>query len=105
VDLVFDCRFLPNPHWVPALRSLSGLDAAVRDYVLGNKEAEELLDRLDDLFALLLPAYVREGKSYLSIAIGCTGGRHRSVVLAEQIAERLRQHGYAPAVRHRDIER
>jgi len=104
VDLVFDCRFLPNPHWVPALRPLSGLDAEVRDYVLDNEETQELLSRLDDLFALLLPAYVREGKSYLSIAIGCTGGRHRSVVLAEEIAERIRRRGYAPVVHHRDID-
>ncbi|MGD0943463.1 MAG: RNase adapter RapZ [Acidimicrobiales bacterium] len=105
VDLVFDCRFLPNPHWVPALRNLSGLDAPVRDYVLDNEEATELLKRLDDLFALLLPAYVREGKSYLSIAIGCTGGRHRSVVLAEEIAERIGRRGYTPVVHHRDIDR
>ncbi|MGO9962686.1 MAG: RNase adapter RapZ [Acidimicrobiales bacterium] len=104
VDLVFDCRFLPNPHWVPALRPLSGLDAEVRDYVLDNEETQELLRRLDDLFALLLPAYVREGKSYLSIAIGCTGGRHRSVVLAEEIAARIRQRGYTPVVHHRDID-
>jgi len=105
VDLVFDCRFLPNPHWVPGLRSLSGLDSQVRDYVLDNEETTELLGRLDDLFALLLPSYVREGKSYLSIAIGCTGGRHRSVVLADEIAERIRRRGYAPVVHHRDIDR
>ena len=105
VDLVFDCRFLPNPHWVPALRHLSGLDADVREYVLGNDETTELLARLDDLFGLLLPAYVREGKSYLSIAIGCTGGRHRSVALAEEIAARIRERGYEPVVHHRDIER
>jgi UPF0042 nucleotide-binding protein len=105
VDLVFDCRFLPNPHWVPSLRTLSGLDAAVRDYVLDNEETTELLSRLDDLFELLLPAYVREGKSYLSIAIGCTGGRHRSVVLADEIAERIRKRGYEPVVHHRDIDR
>ena len=105
VDLVFDCRFLPNPHWVPGLRSLSGLDSQVRDYVLDNEETTELLGRLDDLFACLLPAYVREGKSYLSIAIGCTGGRHRSVVLADEIAERIRRRGYAPVVHHRDIDR
>ena len=105
VDLVFDCRFLPNPHWVPTLRSLSGLETPVRQYVLENEEARELLARLDDLFALLLPAYVREGKSYLSIAIGCTGGRHRSVVLAEEIAQQLRDRGYNPVVHHRDIDR
>jgi len=105
VDLVFDCRFLPNPHWVPGLRTLSGLDEQVRAYVLENEETTALLSRLDDLFALLLPAYVREGKSYLSIAIGCTGGRHRSVVLADEIAERIRRRGYAPVVHHRDIDR
>ena len=105
VDLVFDCRFLPNPHWVPELRALSGLDQKVRDYVLDNHETTELLNRLDDLFALLLPAYAREGKSYLSIAIGCTGGRHRSVVLADEIAEQIRKRGYDPVVHHRDIER
>jgi UPF0042 nucleotide-binding protein len=105
VDLVFDCRFLPNPHWVPALRSLSGLDSEVREYVLDNKETKELLQHLDGLFDLLLPAYVREGKSYLSIAIGCTGGRHRSVVLAEEIAASIRRRGYEPVVHHRDIER
>lgn len=105
VDLVFDCRFLPNPHWVPALRGLSGLDGPVRDYVLNNEESKELLGRLDDLFGLLLPAYAREGKSYLSIAIGCTGGRHRSVVLAEEIAALIRGHGFEPVVYHRDIER
>jgi len=105
VDLVFDCRFLPNPHWVPELRTLTGLEPQVRDFVLQNEETKDLLSRLDDLFALLLPAYVREGKSYLSIAIGCTGGRHRSVVLAEEIAARIRQLGYAPVVHHRDIER
>jgi UPF0042 nucleotide-binding protein len=105
VDLVFDCRFLPNPHWVPTLRSLSGLDSAVREYVLDNDETKELLKHLDGLFDLLLPAYVREGKSYLSIAIGCTGGRHRSVVLAEEIATHIRERGYEPVVHHRDIDR
>ncbi len=105
VDLVFDCRFLPNPHWVPELRTLTGLDAPVRDYVLEQEETKELLSRLDDLFGLLLPAYVREGKSYLSIAIGCTGGHHRSVVLAEEIADRIRQQGYELVVHHRDIGR
>ena len=105
VDLVFDCRFLPNPHWVPTLRSLSGLDSAVREYVLDNDETKELLKHLDGLFDLLLPAYVREGKSYLSIAIGCTGGRHRAVVLAEEIATHIRERGYEPVVHHRDIDR
>jgi len=105
VDLVFDCRFLPNPHWVPELRPLTGLDEPVRDFVMSIPETKALLERLDSLFDLLLPAYAREGKSYLSVAIGCTGGRHRSVVLAEQLAEMMRKHGYAPTVHHRDLAR
>ena len=105
VDVVLDCRFLPNPHWVDELRSLTGLDQAVRDYVLSRPEATELLDRLDDLFSFLLPAYAREGKSYLSIAIGCTGGQHRSVVIAEELAKRIASHGFRPSVHHRDIDR
>jgi UPF0042 nucleotide-binding protein len=105
VDNLFDCRFLPNPHWIDELRPFTGLDAPVRDYVLGQPEAGELLDRLDGLFEFLLPAYVKEGKSYLTIAIGCTGGQHRSVTLAEALAARLRAKGYAPVVHHRDIDR
>ena len=105
VDLVFDCRFLPNPHWVDELRPLTGLDAPVRDYVLAQRGTREFLDELDRLFGLLLPGYEREGKAYLSIAFGCTGGRHRSVVIAEQLAERLRRHGHRTAVHHRDVER
>ena len=84
VDLVFDCRFLPNPHWVDELRPLTGLDADVREYVLSRPRTEAFLDELDSLFALLLPGYEREGKAYLSIGVGCTGGRHRSVVIAER---------------------
>ncbi len=105
VDLVFDCRFLPNPHWVEPLRELTGLDAEVREYVLSSPEAEGFLGRLDDLLAFLLPAYAREGKSYLSIAIGCTGGRHRSVAIAEELARRIGGHGFTPTVHHRDIGR
>jgi len=105
VDLVFDCRFLPNPHWVPELRPMTGLDDKVREYVLSVPESGELLRHLDGLFELLLPAYAREGKSYLSVAIGCTGGHHRSVVLAEEIGELLRRHGYEASVHHRDINR
>ncbi len=103
VDLVFDCRFLPNPHWVEALRPLTGLDGPVRDYVAGQPETPEFLARLDDLLALLLPAYVKEGKSYLSIAVGCTGGRHRSVYIAEELAKLLHQRNFRPMVSHRDI--
>jgi UPF0042 nucleotide-binding protein len=105
VDLVFDCRFLPNPHWVDELRPLTGRDAPVRDYVLAQRGTREFLDELDRLFGLLLPGYEREGKAYLSIAFGCTGGRHRSVVIAEQIAERLHRQGRRAAVHHRDVDR
>ncbi len=105
VDLVLDCRFLPNPHWVDELRPLTGLDPPVRDYVLDQPEAKEFLDKLDDLLELLLPAYVKEGKSYLSIAVGCTGGNHRSVVIADQLAGLLQKRGFSPTVSHRDIEK
>ncbi|HEY1465702.1 MAG TPA: RNase adapter RapZ [Acidimicrobiales bacterium] len=105
VDLMFDCRFLPNPYWVESLRPLSGLDQPVRDYVLGRRETTEFLDKLDDMLAMLIPAYVREGKSYLTVAMGCTGGRHRSVALAEELALRLNKHGIATSVFHRDVER
>jgi RNase adapter protein RapZ len=105
VDIVFDCRFLPNPFWVEELRPYSGLDAPVRDYVLCQQESVAFLEKVDDLLTSILPAFVREGKSYLTVAIGCTGGRHRSVALAEALAERLRQNEYAVSVFHRDIER
>jgi UPF0042 nucleotide-binding protein len=105
VDIVVDCRFLPNPHWVDELRPLSGLDAPVRDYVMAQPETEEFIQRLDDLFALVLPAFVREGKSYLTVAFGCTGGRHRSVAIAEAVGRRLAAHGHQPNVVHRDIDR
>ncbi|MGI8661755.1 MAG: RNase adapter RapZ [Acidimicrobiales bacterium] len=105
VDLVFDCRFLPNPHWVDELRPQTGLDAPVRDYVLSQPVARAFIDQLAGLFDLVLPAYVSEGKSYLRIAIGCTGGRHRSVVMAEEVARLLRDHGLDPTVAHRDVER
>jgi RNase adapter protein RapZ len=105
VDLVFDCRFLPNPHWIEDLRPLDGRDPAVRDYVLGQPDTQAFLDELGRLFELTLPAFEREGKSYLSIAIGCTGGRHRSVAVAEALGDLLRGLGSAPTVRHRDVER
>ena len=105
VDLMFDCRFLPNPYWDESLRPHSGLEEPVRDYVLSRPETAEFLDKLDGLLATLVPAYIREGKSYLTVAMGCTGGRHRSVVLAEELASRLDAHGMASTVFHRDIER
>lgn len=105
VDMVFDCRFLPNPHWVESLRPLSGLDEPVREYVLNLDDTSEFLTRLDGLMELLLPAFEREGKAYLSIGIGCTGGRHRSVALAEVVAERLVDEGFPAKVHHRDLDR
>jgi RNase adapter protein RapZ len=105
VDNVLDVRFLPNPYWVEEMRPLTGLDEPVRRYVLGQPEAKEFLERADYLLKFLVPAYVKEGKSYLTIAIGCTGGRHRSVVLVEEVADRLRKMGYNPSTIHRDVER
>jgi len=105
VDLMFDCRFLPNPYWEEDLRPLSGLDIPVRDYVLGRAETTGFLDRLVEMLGMLLPAYRREGKSYLTIAMGCTGGRHRSVALAEELARRLEEQSFGTAVFHRDIDR
>jgi len=105
VDLVFDCRFLPNPHWVDELRPLSGLDASVIEYVMAQAPTRDYLAELDRLLALTMPGYEQEGKAYLSIVVGCTGGRHRSVVMADQLAKLLGDRGYRTVVRHRDIER
>jgi RNase adapter protein RapZ len=105
VDLVFDCRFLPNPHWVDELRPLTGEDRRVQEYVLNQPKTRDFLDELDGLLELTLPGYEHEGKAYLSIGVGCTGGRHRSVVVADQLAERLRRHGYPASVHHRDVGR
>ena len=105
VDLVFDCRFLPNPHWVESLRELPGTDPAVRDYVLAQPEAGPFLEELGRLLQLLLPAFAREGKSYLSIGLGCTGGRHRSVVIAAELAPLIAGLGFPARVHHRDLER
>jgi UPF0042 nucleotide-binding protein len=104
-DLVFDCRFLPNPHWVDELRPLTGLAEPVRDYVLSQPAAVEFLGHLEAMMGQLLPAYVAEGKAYLTIAFGCTGGRHRSVAIAEEVARRLKRKGVSPGVLHRDAEK
>ena len=104
-DLVLDCRFLPNPHWVDELRPLSGLDVPVREHVLDSDLAQGFLSRLEDLLDLLLPAFVGEGRSYLTLAFGCTGGRHRSVTIAEAVAGYLRERGQDPLVTHRDVDR
>ena len=105
VDIVLDCRFLPNPHWVEALRPLTGEDEKVVEYVLDQPGTGEFLEELDRLFDLLLPGYEQEGKAYLSIGVGCTGGRHRSVVIADQLATRLERAGYPASVHHRDVGR
>jgi len=105
VDLMFDCRFLPNPYWDESLRSHSGLEPEVRAYVLDRPETKAFLDKLDDLLTMLIPAYMKEGKSYLTVAMGCTGGRHRSVVLAEELSRRLDAHGLPTTVFHRDVDR
>ena len=103
VDIVIDCRFLPNPHWIEDLRPLCGLDAPVAQYVMAQPVTAEFLARLEALLELLLPRYVEEGKSYLSVAFGCTGGRHRSVAVAEHFAGVLRGLGHEPAILHRDM--
>ena len=110
-DVVLDCRFLPNPHWVPELRPLTGQDPEVRDHVLAQVGAADFLDRAEELLRLLFEGYEREGKHYALLAIGCTGGKHRSVAMSEQLAARLAQaaDGSAPhvdvAVVHRDLGR
>jgi UPF0042 nucleotide-binding protein len=105
VDIVLDCRFLPNPFWEERLRALTGLDAPVRTFVLGQPEAGPFLDRVEELLALLIPAFEKEGKSYLTIALGCTGGQHRSVTVVEELAARLRARGVELRVQHRDLPR
>ncbi|HKT14845.1 MAG TPA: RNase adapter RapZ [Allosphingosinicella sp.] len=102
-DIVLDVRFLRNPHWDLDLRPLTGLDAAVAAYVAADEGYEEALERIETLLIGLLPRYRAEGKSYVSIAFGCTGGRHRSVHVAERVAQRLRAAGFSPTVEHRDL--
>jgi UPF0042 nucleotide-binding protein len=104
-DMVLDVRFLPNPHWVPELRPQTGRDAPVRDYVLAQKDTARYMERLRELLEAALPGFVKEGKQYLTVAIGCTGGRHRSVVLALELADWLRSNGFGVHVDHRDVDR
>lgn len=105
-DLVFDVRFLKNPYFEPELRALSGLDERVSSFVLTQPEAQQLVDKLADLLGFAVPRYEREGKAYLTIAVGCTGGRHRSVALAQELGARLVERTGAPVgVSHRDIDR
>lgn len=105
VDLMFDVRFLPNPHWVPELRDLTGQDPAVRDYVFSHEEAGVFLAKVTDMLDYLIPHYQAEGKSYLTIGVGCTGGKHRSVALAHAIGAHLSDGGVATVVNHRDMPR
>ena len=107
VDTLLDVRFLPNPHYDPKLRPLTGHDAPVRDAVLGSEDCQEFLDKTSELFSFLIPRYAAEGKTYFTIGVGCTGGRHRSVAITEELAQRLRHDdtGIDLFVRHRDAER
>ncbi len=104
-DLVFDARFLANPYWDPKLRALSGLDQPVADYVRADPDYQAFFERVTGLLLPLLPRFLQEGKSYLTIAVGCTGGRHRSVFVAEELANFLALHDYVVGVGHRDLER
>ncbi len=104
-DLVLDVRFLPNPHWVDELRPLPGTDPKVQDYIMSRRATTDFLQRFGEMFDVLVPGYLSEGKRYLTVAIGCTGGRHRSVVVADRTAELLGEHGLPVRVEHRDVER
>ncbi|ASU84588.1 RNase adapter RapZ [Nocardiopsis gilva YIM 90087] len=104
-DLVLDCRFLPNPHWIPELRPMNGRDTPVREYVLAQDGAKEMLDAYTEVLRLILAGYQREGKHYMTFAVGCTGGKHRSVAMAERFGERLREQGIEVHVVHRDLGR
>jgi RNase adapter protein RapZ len=104
-DLVVDMRFLPNPHWVPELRPHTGLEAAVRDYVVNHPDAGPFLDRYEELLKTLVAGYLREGKRYVTVAVGCTGGKHRSVAMSEALAGRMRANDIPTLVTHRDLGR
>nr|MDQ3308453.1 RNase adapter RapZ [Actinomycetota bacterium] len=104
-DMVVDMRFLPNPHWVPELRPRSGLDDDVRDYVLAQPTAETFLDRLDALLETVISGFLDQRKQYLTLAVGCTGGKHRSVAMSEAVAARMRERGVETNVVHRDLGR
>ena len=104
-DLVFDVRFMPNPFYIPELRDKTGMDSPVRDYVFSFDQTHEFLNRLEELFRFLLPQYSEEGKTMLVVAVGCTGGRHRSVAIARALAERIERLGYPTGENHRDMTR
>ncbi|MBO4674672.1 MAG: RNase adaptor protein RapZ, partial [Elusimicrobiaceae bacterium] len=103
-DIVMDVRFLPNPYYIADLKEKTGLDKPVQDYIMSFAETKEFVDKFTDLIQYLIPKYIQEGKSYLTIAMGCTGGRHRSVFMAHEIARRLNKMGLNASEFHRDIE-
>lgn len=105
IDMMFDCRFLANPHWVDGLRPFDGRDPQVRDFVMSDPRYAEYFQRVRDLILFALPAQVEEGKSHLAIGFGCTGGQHRSVTIAENMADALAQAGWQVSIRHRELER
>jgi len=105
MDMVFDCRFLNNPYWVPDLRPLNGRDAPVAEHVQSDPRFAPFFEKVVDLTELLLPAYIEEGKAHLAIAFGCTGGQHRSVAVAEKLGQTLGKHGWQVSIRHREQER
>lgn len=105
VDVMFDCRFLANPHWEPGLRPLDGRDSAVQEYVMADPRFAEFFRRVQDLVLFTLPAHLAEGKAHLAIGFGCTGGQHRSVTLAEKMADALAKAGWQVSIRHRELER
>ena len=102
-DNVFDLRFLRNPYWEDSLRNLTGLEEAVGDYIARDPAYADAVSRIEELLLVLLPRYGEEGKCYVTVAFGCTGGRHRSVHVAERVASRLREAGFSPTVEHRDL--
>ena len=105
LELLFDVRHLPNPHFIPALKRLSGHDRRVVKYLRDDEEVKETLRRFTDLLSYLLPLYKREGKSYVTVGIGCTGGRHRSVMIANELARGLRRQGFDARASHRDVRK
>ena len=104
-DLVFDVRFLPNPFYIPDLKEHTGLETCVRDYVMGFEQSEEFLEKLTNMVEYLIPHYIEEGKSQLVISIGCTGGHHRSVTMAEGLYKRLKASKHPAMISHRDIQK
>lgn len=102
-DIVYDLRFLPNPHWVPELRPQTGLTQAVSDYVLGNEEAQDFLASVEATLMVMAPGYIREGKRHVTVALGCTGGKHRSTAMTEEVAARIRAQGFLAHTLHRDL--